>query len=241
MLSLEGKKVLIVGGSTGMGLGTAKLVAAAGAKVTISSRSQDNLDAAAKDIGGDVEAHALDATSDAAVDAFFADGGPGGGTWDHVIASIGRGGRGRLPDMSMESAFEAMNAKFWPYFRIARAAQIAKDGSLTFVSGGLSRKPATAAALVCAVNGAVEAMTRGLALDMAPTRVNTLCPGTIDTPLWDQFSDEDRKAHYARTAEKLPVGRIGLPEDAGQAIVMLMTNPFATGTVLDLEGGSFLL
>lgn len=241
MLSLEGKKVLVVGGSTGMGLGAAKLIAAAGAKVTLASRSQEKLDAAVKEIGSNAEAHALDATDDNAVEAFFADSGPGGGMWDHVIASIGRGGRGKLPDMSMETAFAAMDAKFWAYFRIARAAKIAEDGSLTFVSGGLSRKPAPGAALVSAVNGAVESMTLGLALDMSPTRVNTLCPGMIDTPLWDQFSEEDRKAFYARTADRLPVKRIGYPEDAGQAIVMLMTNPFATGTILDLDGGNFLL
>ena len=84
-------------------------------------------------------------------------------------------------------------------------------------------------------------MTRGLALDMSPRRVNTVCPGAVDTPLWDQLTPEARKALYERNAATLPARRMGQPEDIAQAILMVMTNPFATGTVLFIEGGALLL
>jgi NAD(P)-dependent dehydrogenase (short-subunit alcohol dehydrogenase family) len=237
MYSLDGKRVLIVGGSSGIGLGTARLAAEAGARVTIAGRTQEKLQAAVKSLGNKVEGRTLDATNDKALEAFFAET----GTWDHVVATTGAGGRGKLADIPMDRAFAAMDAKFWAYFRIARSAQIAADGSLTFVSGGLGTKPAPNAALVSAVNAAVEAMGRGLALDLAPRRVNTICPGPIDTPLWDQLTPEARKAHYERQAKTLPARRMGQPEDVGQAILMVMTNPFVTGTTLVVDGGALQL
>lgn len=237
MTSLEGKSVLVVGGSSGMGLATARAAAEAGAGVTIASRSEDKLARAAEAVGHGVAARRLDATDDVSVEAFFNDA----GVWDHVVLSAGAGGRGRLPDIAMEDAHAAMEAKFWAYFRVARAARIAPAGSLTFVSGGLGRKPAPGAALVSAVNAAIEGLTIGLAIDLAPTRVNTVSPGIVDTPLWDRMTSAEREAMYARAAATLPARRIGRPEDVAQAIVHMMTNPFLTGAVLTLDGGGRLL
>lgn len=237
MVSLNGKDVLIVGGSSGIGLATAKLAAEAGARVTIASRSQDKLTAAASAIGRGVSARVLDAGDDASVAAFFADG----RVWDHIVASAGQGGRGKLADLSMDAAFAAMNAKFWSYFRVARAAKIAPGGSLTFVTGGLGSKPSPGASLVSAVNAAVEGMTRGLALDFAPTRVNTVSPGMVVTPLWDQFNDAQKQALFDKAATNLPARRVGQPEDLGHAILFVMTNPYTTGTVVHVDGGSMLL
>jgi NAD(P)-dependent dehydrogenase (short-subunit alcohol dehydrogenase family) len=237
MQTLERKRILVVGGSSGIGLGCAKMAADMGAKVTIAGRTQKRLDEAVKALGSNAEARQLDAADDAATVAFFKDA----GTWDHVIASTGQGGRGKIQEQKMDAAYAAMEAKFWAYYRIARSAKIAQDGSLTLISGGLSTKPAPGASLVSAINGAVESMARGLALDFAPTRVNVVCPGAIDTPLWEQLSPPARKAMYERLAQTLPARRIGQPEDVAQAVTMLMTNPFATGSVLYLEGGALLL
>jgi NAD(P)-dependent dehydrogenase (short-subunit alcohol dehydrogenase family) len=158
-----------------------------------------------------------------------------------VAVTIGKGGRGLIQDLDMATAYAAMDAKFWPYFRIARAAEIATGGSLTFVTGGLGQRPAPAASVLSAVNAAVEGLTRGLAIDFSPTRVNAVSPGAIDTPLWGQLPPEARKAHYERIEATLPVRRMGQPEDVGQAILMLMGNPFTTGVVLQVDGGSMLL
>jgi NAD(P)-dependent dehydrogenase (short-subunit alcohol dehydrogenase family) len=157
------------------------------------------------------------------------------------VATTGAGGRGEISRVAMADALTAMNAKFWTYFRVARAAKIASGGSLTLVSGSLGSKPAPGAALVSAINAAIEGLTRGLALDFAPTRVNTVSPGIIDTPLWDRMRVADKNAMYAMAAATLPVRRIGQPQDVGQAILFLMTNPFATGSVLHLDGGAMLL
>lgn len=234
---LAGKTVQVVGGSSGIGLATANAAAAAGARVTIASRSGARLDAAAKAIGSGVAARRLDAGDDASVAAFFADG----TAWDHIVASAGLGGRGRLADLATADAQAAMNGKFWAYFRIARAARLAAGGTLTVVSGGLGHKPAPGAALVSTINAAVEGLVRGLAIDLAPARVNAVSPGIVDTPLWDRMAPSDRAAMYQRAAATLPARRIGQPADVAQAILMLMTNPFATGSVSILDGGALLL
>ncbi len=237
MTSLHGQHVLVVGGSSGIGLATAKAAVEAGAHVTIAGRSEAKLELAVQALGHGAVGKPLDATDDASVEAFFADG----KIWNHVVATTGAGGRGEISRIAMADAFAAMNGKFWTYFRVARAAKIASGGSLTLVSGGLGSKPAPGAALVSAINAAIEGLTRGLAIDFAPTRVNTVSPGIIDTPLWDRMSAADKNAMYAKAAATLPARRIGQPQDVGQAILFLMTNPFATGSVLHLDGGSMLL
>ena len=234
MASLKGKQILVVGGSSGIGLGIARVALQAGASVTIASRSRQKLDAASVALDGKVEAHVLDAGDDASVAAFFASG----KVWDHVATSAGMGGRGALPQIDMKTAYAAMDAKFWPYFRIARAVKIASDGSLTFISGSLGTKAAAGAALVSAVNGAVESLSRSLALDLAPARVNVISPGMVETPLWDQFTEDRRKELFASAAQRLPARRIGQPGDIGEAVLLCMTNRFLTGQIIQVDGGA---
>ena len=152
MYSLVGKRVLVVGGSSGIGFGIATVAANAGAKVTIAARSADKLARAAAGIGGGIESEVLDQTDDLSVTSFFARH----GLWDHVVTSAGTGGRGRLPELEMAEAANVMNSKFWGYFRIARSAKIAPEGSLTFISGALGQKPTVGTALIAAVNSAIE-------------------------------------------------------------------------------------
>lgn len=237
MISLQDKKVLVVGGSSGIGLATAKAAAAAGARVTIASRSADRLAAAVKDIGAGADSRQLDQTNDTSVEKFFSDG----QEWDGIVMSAGAGGRGVPSEISMDTAFAAMNGKFWGYYRVARAAKITSGGSLTFISGALSNNPAPGASLISAINAAIEGLTLGLAIDFAPTRVNTVCPGIVDTALWEQLSDDARKAMYENARARLPARKVGEPDEVAQAILYFMTNAFSTGTVLHLDGGAKLL
>jgi NAD(P)-dependent dehydrogenase (short-subunit alcohol dehydrogenase family) len=236
MIALAGKQVLIIGGSSGIGLAAGKAAAEAGAHVTIAARTQDRLAKAAADIGHGATARTIDTSDDDSVEAFFRNT-----VWDHIVASAGAGGRGKLPDMKMPDAQAVMNTKFWGYFRIARAAKISPTGSLTFIGGKLATRPTPGTALIASVNSAIEGLTRGLAVDLAPTRVNTISPGVIDTPLWDQMAPAARQAMYQKASETLPARRVGQPADVAQALVFLMTNPFMTGHVLHLEGGALLV
>jgi NAD(P)-dependent dehydrogenase (short-subunit alcohol dehydrogenase family) len=237
MGALDGKKILVVGGSSGMGEAAAKLAAQAGGKVTIAARDHGRLAAASKRIGLGVEPALLDAMSDTSVEKFFADG----TIWDHVVSCVGAGGRGNVKELEMAASLAAMDGKFWAAFRIARAARIAQNGSLTFVSGALSQRPAAGAALISAINAALENLSRGLALEMAPIRVNTVSPGPVDTPMWDRYGPDMKKKFLEGAASRVPLKRVAQPEEIAEILLFFMTNRFVTGTVVPLDGGSTLV
>src|SRR5512140_2105113 len=143
MTALAGKSVLIVGGSSGIGLAAAHAAAKAGAKVTIAARTKDRLDAAAAAVGHGAVGRMIDTSDDDSVEAFFRNT-----VWDHVVASAGAGGRGKLPDLQVADAQAIMNIKYWGYFRIARAAKISPTGTLTFIGGKLAARPTPGRALI---------------------------------------------------------------------------------------------
>jgi NAD(P)-dependent dehydrogenase (short-subunit alcohol dehydrogenase family) len=130
-----------------------------------------------------------------------------------------------------------MESKFWGAYRVARAARVRDGGSITFVSGFLSHRPSPTAVLQGAINAALEGLARGLALERAPVRVNTVSPGVIDTPLYASLAEADRRAMFEQAAARLPVRRVGQPQDVAQAILFLATNSFATGSTVTVDGG----
>ncbi|MBR8254981.1 SDR family oxidoreductase [Burkholderia ambifaria] len=229
---LHGKKVLVVGGSSGIGAAAAKAFAQRGAVVTIASRDPAR---AGADVApdGHVSTEALDITDTAAVDAFCARV----GRFDHVVISAAKTATGPLRALPLADAQAAMDSKFWGAYRIARSIDIAPGGSLTFVSGYLSVRPSASSVLQGAINAALEALARGLALELAPVRVNTVSPGLIATPLWDKLAPDVRDAMYAGAAQRLPARRVGQPEDVANAIVYLATTPYATGSTVLIDGG----
>jgi NAD(P)-dependent dehydrogenase (short-subunit alcohol dehydrogenase family) len=133
-----------------------------------------------------------------------------------------------------------MNSKFWGAYRVARAARIAPKGSLTLVSGYLSIRPRKGAAIQSAINAAVEGLARGLALELAPVRVNTVSPGLVDTPLLDRFGDA-KQGMLAQAASGLPVGMVGEPEHIARQIIACMTNAYMTGSTIYLDGGGLMV
>jgi Dehydrogenases with different specificities (related to short-chain alcohol dehydrogenases) len=229
---LTDKSVLVIGGSSGIGEAAAKTLQSLGAAVTICSRSQDKLDAAAARIGGTVVTAALDTRDIAAVEAFFAERPP----FDHVVVSAAQTPGGPVRALPLENARAAMDSKFWGAYHIARAARIREGGSLTFVSGFLSVRPG-AWVLQGAINAALESLARGLALELSPVRVNAVSPGVIATPLWGGMSEDQRQAMFDATAAALPAKRIGQPEDLANAIAYLVTTPYATGSTVLVDGG----
>ena len=231
--SLSGARVLVLGGSSGIGLATARAAAAAGAKVTVASRSTGRVDAAVSQIGHGASGATLDTTDDAAMEAFFAKH----PEWDHIVVSVAAGRSAGIHALTLQDAYGNMNAKFWTAYRTARAARITSEGSLTLVSGFLSQRPGKDVLLQGAINAALEGLGRGLALEMAPVRVNTVAPGLIDTPIRAAMPADQKQKLFDHLTATLPVRRVGQPEDIADAILMLMTNPFATGSTLFVDGG----
>jgi NAD(P)-dependent dehydrogenase (short-subunit alcohol dehydrogenase family) len=233
MSKLASAKVLVVGGSSGIGLATAKAFADQGAQVVIASRNAGKLEAAAAQIGGATTHVVLDTGDEAAVEAFFATA----GQFDHVVISAAQTPGGPARKLPLQDAYTAMNSKFWGAYRVARLVDIAPGGSLTFVSGFLSVRPSGGSVLQGAINAALEALARGLALELAPVRVNTVSPGLIATPLWDKLDPQARQTMYDGAAARLPARRVGQAEDVANAVVYLASTPFATGSTVLIDGG----
>jgi NAD(P)-dependent dehydrogenase (short-subunit alcohol dehydrogenase family) len=233
MSNFESKTVLIVGGSSGIGAAAAKAFAALGADVNIASRSQEKPDAVAADIGAHVRTAVIDTTDEASVDTFFSNA----GRFDHVVISAAQTPGGPVRELALSDAYAAMNSKFWGAYRVARAVKITDSGSLTLVSGFLSVRPNKSSVLQGAINAALEALARGLALELSPVRVNTVSPGLIATPLWAKLNEQARQNMYEGAAARLPAKRVGQPEDVANAIVYLTSTPFATGSTVLVDGG----
>ncbi|KVV31698.1 short-chain dehydrogenase [Burkholderia cepacia] len=232
-MKLNDQRVLVVGGSSGIGEATARAFAEAGATVTIASRDAAKLAASKDRIGFGVSTGVMDITDDASVRAFL----DSAGEFDHVVVSAAQTATGPVRGLELDDAYAAMDSKFWGAYRVARAVRIRQGGSLTFVSGFLSVRPSKNSVLQGAINAALESLARGLALELAPVRVNTVSPGLIATPLWSKIDAEARDRMYEGAAARLPAGRVGQPEDVANAVLYLASTPYATGSTVLVDGG----
>jgi NAD(P)-dependent dehydrogenase (short-subunit alcohol dehydrogenase family) len=233
-MMLAGKKVVVVGGSSGIGLSTAELATREGADVTIVSHNPERLKAAAEKAG--VKAIQADVTSDESVESLFRKC----GAVDHVVVTAAQLRTGPFKTVAMEDVRGTMEGKLWGAWRVARSAEIHPGGSLTLVSGYLSIRPRPNSAIVSVANGALESLTRALALELAPVRVNCVSPGIVDTPIRAAMPEAARRDMLAKTAAGLPVGRVGVGEDIARQILAFMTIGFATGSIVYLDGGALV-
>lgn len=235
---LQGARVLVIGGSAGIGEAVAQLAAAGGAQVTIASRSAARLAAALARLPAGVTGTELDVRDAAAVQAFFAAQAP----WQHVVLTASATPSGPARSLALADAQEAMRSKFWGAYAVARHARVVDGGSITFVSGVYSQRPNAGAVLQGAINAALEGLTRGLALELAPAvRVNAVSPSTTVTPLWDRLGPEGRAHKLASMVDTLPLRRVAMPEDIARAILFVATHRFATGSTVLVDGGDALL
>lgn len=230
-------RVVIVGGSSGIGLATATLAAQAGHEVLIAGRSAERLRRAVKRVGHGAQARPLDVTDHAAVAGFFGDV----AAIDHLVLTAAGARSGPFTAQSVATARAVFEVKFWGQYACARAASPKLRGSVTLFSGISARKPFVGLHALAAANGAVEALTRALALELAPVRVNAVAPGLVDTPAYAAMPEAERAAMFASIGERLPARRTGRPEDVAATVLHLIESPFITGSVVDVDGGYRLI
>lgn len=226
--SFLGQRFLIIGGSSGIGLATAALAAQQSAQVTIAGRDPAKLDHALAAIGG-ARAARMDMTDTDAVEGFFATHDP----FDHIIVTAAALHSGPIHSLSLEDARASFESKFWGPYIIARHARITEHGSLTLVSGAAARRPRAGRAVVAAASSGIETLTKVLAAELAPIRVNCVSPGLTDTPML-------RAARPAGTASHppaQPIARAGHAEEVAFQILACAANPYMTGAVVDVDGG----
>lgn len=238
-MALEGASVVIIGGSSGMGLATARMARKAGARVTIAARDRERLEAARQAIGDDARAFALDVADEDAVRRMFDEV----GRLDHLVMLAGEQPVGSLVDTDTSEFHRAVNVRFWGSLYACKyaAPRISPAGSITLCSGVSAYRPQPKRAVGAATTAAVEAFGRSLARELAPIRVNTICPGAVDTPVLERFFGGRREEMLKALAERLPAGRIGEPDDVAHAIIFLMENRYVTGITLHVDGGYLLL
>jgi len=231
------EQVLVVGGTSGMGEATGRVLGEQGYRVILTGRTHEKVEqTVARLARSEVRGAVMDFTSDQSVRDLFRNL----STIDHlVLVGSGAPRRGTLESVTVDDARLAWEEKFLGYLRCVQAALPlwSATGSLTVVSGGAARAAIPGTSLVAAVNGALQAWALTLAKELAPRRVNVLSPGIIDTPLHDWLTPEVRRERFAAIAASLPVGRMGTPVDIGQAVAFLVQNSFVTGAVLDVDGG----
>ncbi|WP_207485531.1 SDR family oxidoreductase [Arenibaculum pallidiluteum] len=237
----EGKteRALVVGGSSGMGLALARSLLVDGAEVTIVGRSEARLAEAQKRLpeSARLRTIAADVTQEDQVARLFQRTGP----LDHIVTTAAdiEGAYQLLPSLEIAAARRVVDSKFLGPLLLAKygAPVLSPTGSITFTSGIAAYRPAPRGSVVAAINGALASLAAALAVELGPIRVNVVSPGWVDTPIWTHVAGDAKASTLDAMARRLPVGRVGQPDDIADAIRFLMRNGFVTGTVLHVEGG----
>jgi NAD(P)-dependent dehydrogenase (short-subunit alcohol dehydrogenase family) len=238
-VALTSQRVVIIGGSSGMGLATARAAAMEGAAVTIASRDHRRLDAALAGLPGNCEGAVADTRSEADLAALFARV----GQLDHLVYTAAAAPTPRpLTDLSLDEAKQSFEVSFWGVIAAVRhaAPRIGPGGSITLTSGTIGVRPTPGSALAASGAGALEGLTRGLAVELAPVRVNAVRPGVTRTPMWDGIPEPRRAELFTTLASRTLTKTIGEAAELAATYLYLMENHFVTGTVLTVDGGSTL-
>ncbi len=235
-MNLQGQRIVIIGGSSGIGLATAKLAAGEGAEVIIASRSEEHLRKAKEEIGGNVESFTVNIMDEESIKGLFYQV----GELDHLTTPGNEAAMGPFLKLDTAKARGAFDSKFWGQYYAARygAPKLRPGGSITFFAGVWSQRPVPGSPVVTAINSAVEGLGRALALELAPIRVNTVSPGIVDTPIYSGMDPQKREIMFKEAAASVPAKRIARPEEIAHTVLYLMSNTYTTGSTLYVDGGA---
>jgi NAD(P)-dependent dehydrogenase (short-subunit alcohol dehydrogenase family) len=234
------QKIVVLGGSSGMGLATVQRLASSGAEIIAVGRNEARLAQAISGLGERVSGVALDCSDRPALDRFFSRL----GAFDHLVLTLSGGeGAGNFAELNLDALRRGFEAKFWPQVNAAQASlpALRRGGSMTFLTSISARIANPGTAGLAAINASLESMVGPLARELAPIRVNAVSPGVVDTAWWDRMPADMKDTIFRQQAETLPVGRVGQAQDVAAIIVSLMENAFITGSVIECDGGLHLL
>ena len=238
-MDLHEQRVVVLGGTSGIGFAAAKAAACRGAQVTVVSRRPTSVDRALADLPPGTHGRATDLTDPRQVRRLFNDL----GSIDHLVFTAGE----PLVLMSLDTLDLEKARDFFTlrYFGALWAVHVAiphlrPGGSITLTTGIAGRRPGPGWAVAASICGAVESLTRALAVELAPIRVNAVSPGVVRSPLWASMTQDSREQLYRDTAAAIPAGRVGEVDDIAQAYLYCLTQPFTTGSVLTVDGGAVL-
>lgn len=235
MSKIQDKNIVIFGGSSGIGLETAKMCRDLGANVIITGRNLERLTAVSAthgfkylcfDVSNEDERNAVLANFNVEI--------------DHLVLSLNGGcGAGTVDNIQPQGLRDGFEKKYFVYFHLIKdlIKKISEYGSITLVTGLPSRAIIPGTAGLSAINSAIEGMVKPLALELSPKRINAVAPGIIDTPWWDWLDATGKKRTFSAFASATPVERVGTPEDVASTILFLITNSFVTGNIIDVDGG----
>ncbi|MEU6197723.1 SDR family oxidoreductase [Streptomyces sp. NPDC047061] len=239
-MGLLGQRVVVIGGTSGIGLAVAEGAAREGARVVVASRRQESVDAALKVLPEGAEGQVLDATDEDAVRAFFTRI----GAYDHLVYTAGDSLLlESLAGTDIATARTFLDTRLWGAYAVVKygAGSIRPGGSVVLTTGTAGRRPLPGSSVVSALCGAMESLTRALAVELAPVRVNVVSPGIVRTELWRELPEADREGLFRASAESLPVGRVGEPADVAEAYLYLMRGGYSSGSVVVVDGGGTLV
>jgi NAD(P)-dependent dehydrogenase (short-subunit alcohol dehydrogenase family) len=236
---LSGKRIVVLGGSSGIGFEVAQQVVARDARAIIASSNADRVKQAVATLGGKAEGHTLDLSNEHEIQDFFQKI----GDVDHLVFTAGDTLQlNELVATDLTKARNAFELRYWAALAAVKYAipNIRKDGSIVLTTGIAGRRPRKGWTVAASICGTIEALTRALAVELAPIRVNAVCPGVVRTNLWNNMPEQDREAMYENAGKQLLVGRVGEASDIARAYLFLMQEGYSTGQTIVVDGGAVL-
>jgi NAD(P)-dependent dehydrogenase (short-subunit alcohol dehydrogenase family) len=239
-MTLKDKRIIVLGGTSGIGFAVAEAAAMDGAQVLVASSDETRVKRALTALPAGAGGQAVDLSNAAAIESFFEAVGP----LDHLVYTAGESLKlSPLADTDIASARQFFELRYWGAFMAARwgSRRIRTGGSIVFTSGLAGARPGPGWSVAASICAAMEGLTRALAVELAPIRVNIVCPGVVKTPLWRAMPEEEREALYASQAKRLPVGHVADPQEIAEGYLYLMRQTYVTGQTLAIDGGGLLV